>query len=468
MADDAPNPRDFGASFKQFMDKMSAAAPKPQPVFRVLLEEHLGCSPLDLPIVSETFQKFEHPNVQRALDAILSRPGCEHTVHGVSMMHKQHSGLHITDLISDSWSGQSAQRGPVEYATIALDEGNVATCIQSGIMLIARGEERLIVVVQDTGRMGRGSILVEVMAKEKVRAEKFLGEIRQAMRERDVYRGHVLSLGIDHESGVHVQFHKLPKIARDNIILPAAILDRVERQTIGFSRHAEELSKAGRHLKRGVLLHGPPGTGKTLTAMYLAGAMQGRTVLLVTGRVQGLIKHVCWMARALQPSIVILEDVDLIAHERDYGAGGCVGPLLFDLLNEMDGLAEDCDIVFLLTTNRPDILEPALAARPGRIDQAIEVPLPDPDCRRRLLELYGEGLDLGRTDLSRMVGRTEGASAAFMRELLRKAAVFLCADGKGVAVEDRHLDEALHELVVAGGALTKSLLGFRAGDQASR
>ena len=57
----------------------------------------------------------------------------------------------------------------------------------------------------------------------------------------------------------------------------------------------------------------------------------------------------------------------------------------------MDGLADDADLLFVLTTNRPDILEPALAARPGRIDQAIEVPPPDADCRRRLLELYGKG-----------------------------------------------------------------------------
>ena len=52
-------------------------------------------------------------------------------------------------------------------------------------------------------------------------------------------------------------------------------------------------------------------------------------------------------------------------------------PLLFELLNEMDGLSEDADVIFTLTTNRPDLLEPALAARPGRVDQATEITLPD-------------------------------------------------------------------------------------------
>jgi AAA+ superfamily predicted ATPase len=139
-------------------------------------------------------------------------------------------------------------------------------------------------------------------------------------------------------------------------------------------------------------VHGQPGTGMTLTAMYLAGRMRNRTVVLLTGRQVGLIPRACAMARRLQPSMVILEDVDLIAEARDRQQPGCT-PLLFELLNEMDGLGDDADVIFLLTSNRPDLLEPALAARPGRVDLAVEVPLPDAGCRR-LIELYGHGLTL--------------------------------------------------------------------------
>jgi len=131
--------------------------------------------------------------------------------------------------------------------------------------------------------------------------------------------------------------------------------------------------------------------------------------------------------------------------------------LLFELLNQMDGLAEDADILFVLTTNRPDLLEPALAARPGRIDQAIEVPVPDAECRRRLFDLYGRGLEIDAT-LDRYVERTAGVSGAFIRELLRKAALFAADEGVR-KVNDRHFDAAAHEMLVEGGALTKSLLG---------
>lgn len=134
----------------------------------------------------------------------------------------------------------------------------------------------------------------------------------------------------------------------------------------------------------------------------------------------------------------------------------------------MDGLADDADVLFLLTTNRPDILEPALAARPGRIDLALEIPLPEAACREQLLDLYAEGLSVHLDDRAGVVAQTEGVSAAFMRELMRKAAVFAADEGPDLVVEDRHLREALHELVVEGGELTRRLLGAATAPPAER
>src|SRR6185295_957438 len=94
------------------------------------------------------------------------------------------------------------------------------------------------------------------------------------------------------------------------------------------------------------------------------------------------------LARLLQPTMVVIEDVELIARDRDR-MGPCEESLLNRLLNEMDGLKEDADILFVLTTNRPEELEGAIANRPGRVDQAIEIPLPDEAGRRKLIQLYG-------------------------------------------------------------------------------
>src|SRR5271156_5327121 len=118
------------------------------------------------------------------------------------------------------------------------------------------------------------------------------------------------------------------------------------------------------------------------------------------------------LARLLQPAMVVIEDVDLIASNRE-AMGPCEESMLNKLLNEMDGLKEDADILFILTTNRPEQLEGALSNRPGRIDQAIEVPLPDDVGRGKLIQLYGKGLPLSKTIVSEATRRTKGVSAAF-------------------------------------------------------
>jgi SpoVK/Ycf46/Vps4 family AAA+-type ATPase len=115
------------------------------------------------------------------------------------------------------------------------------------------------------------------------------------------------------------------------------------------------------------------------------------------------------------------------------------------------------------------VLEPALASRPGRIDLAIEVPLPDADCRQRLFELYGRGLTLQVDSWDRLVEQTAGASAAFIRELMRRATLLALdeamepppADTPGTIVTERQIATALHDLIFDGGALTRSLLGAR-------
>jgi hypothetical protein len=465
MADDPISPKDFGASFKGFMEQMARQGPSQEPFFRQRLREHFGADPSKLTIVTEKFTKADHPNLHLAIEAYTTATGRTFELLGVSSEMAGYTGVSFAQLVSGGrgglMDGPTTTEGPVTFKNVALDGDRVLACTQLGVYLVCEGEARLALLVEGQREAFGSSLKVEVLAADKATADECLSALRNAMRKRNVYRGHVVSLSVDDRRELRVRFHRLPQIEREQIILPAGLLERVERQSVGFAKHAERLRAAGRHLKRGMLLHGAPGTGKTFTAMYLAGRMSDRTVLLVTGRGIGLLEPACAMARLLQPATIILEDVDLIAEERTQRDVGC-SPLLFELLNQMDGLADDADILFVLTTNRPDLLEPALAARPGRIDQAIEVPVPDAECRSRLFELYGKGLKVSAA-LEPYVERTAGASAAFIRELLRKAALFAADDGGEIEVRDHHFDQALHEMVVEGGDLTKSLLGANTG-----
>ena len=136
-------------------------------------------------------------------------------------------------------------------------------------------------------------------------------------------------------------------------------------------------------------------------------------------------------------------------------------------MNQMSGLGEDTDVAFVLTTNRPDALEPALAARPGRVDLAIEIPLPDREGRARLFELYGRGLELALDDLPAVIDRTEGVTASFVKELLRKAALIAAEAGRST-VRDADVRTALDELLSHTSALTRALLGVPGGDRTQR
>jgi cell division protease FtsH len=432
---------------------------KRAPALLKRLQQHFQRNPAELPVIEQKFEPYERPNLHLAIEELLQEPGRDPELLGIVVAEEYHS-LTLSKLSRKS-SARSFDEGPVEYVDVALAGGQQLACLKRGLYLFRHENQPIAMLVAE--ERFHETLSVEVMGVDRASAEEFLRRLTRRTRHGKAFRGHVLSVEQDCHRRLSVRFHALPAVRRDEIILPEAVLRRIERQALGFSRHAEKLRAAGRHLKRGVLLHGSPGTGKTLSAMYLAAQSPGRTVLLITGGEIGSIEVACRLARLLEPATIILEDVDLIGAERS-GQSLHANALLFELLNQMDGLAEDCDVLFVLTTNRPDILEPALASRPGRIDLAIEVPLPDADCRRRLLELYGRGLQLKLTDMERLVERTATASGAFIRELLRKAAIFAAEENGGspLIVHDRHIEEALTELVVAGGTLTQSLLGAQA------
>jgi hypothetical protein len=306
--------------------------------------------------------------------------------------------------------------------------------------------------------MQPSSLKLEGVSPVRGTVSALLRALRAAMREHNVFRGHIISLHQTgpHDQAVSVQFHAVPPVERDGVILPPGTLERLERHSIGPAERADWLRAAGQHLKRGVLLHGPPGTGKTLSVMYLLHAMPGRTTILLTGRGLGLIEQALAIGRDLAPATFVFEDIDLVAAERtmEFGSEG----VLFELLNQMEGLAEDEDLLFLLTTNRPDLIEPALAARPGRIDLALEIPLPDPDGRRELLALYGDGIDIDPATQRDLIERSEGVSGAFIKELARQAWLRAGLE-RSQPPTAQDLRRVLDELLEERSTLTRRLLG---------
>lgn len=423
------------------------------------LREHFGEDPAGLPVVARAINGYEHPNFQVALEHWSA--GASRAVETIGMSAMQGYRVGLAELAQPPRRGHGLalpEPGPVEYVTV--DVGSRAiVCVESALFLIEAEDRKLALLLKTGDDMhNRQQFGLELMAGERAEAERLHEQLRELMDELNVYRRQILTFGAGNPfGGASLEVLPVPPISPEQIVLPAGLLERIERQTIGFAAQAERLKGAGRHIKRGLLLYGPPGTGKTLSAMYLAREMPDRTVLVLSGQAIQGIGAACEIARTLQPALVILEDVDLVAMERSHHTAN---PLLFELLNAMDGVAEDADIIFLLTTNRVSVLEPALASRPGRIDEAIELPLPDSEGRRRLLELYGRELQLDVRQLADVIGRTEGASPAFIRELCRRAALLAAeADPDRITVTPDLVDRALRELSEAAQSVTRSLLG---------
>lgn len=429
---------------------------RPQKLRRTV-ERHLGCAVAEAQTVAHEIKPIERVNLQRVIDrwAAASDPPAE-PVGYTSTGYMSDDGI-VRYLMTDDLIRSAVER-------VQLDAGPTETldCLKRGLYLLRRDGAPLAVVFRP-GPYSMELPVLEVMAGSREAASGALSALLEEAKKENVYKGRTISLerGESYREGVVIRFHELRPTAREDIVLPDELIRVVERNVLGLLRHGEALRAAGRALRHGLLFHGPPGTGKTMMVRHLAQACQDHTIILMAGGQQGMVRESCEIARLLAPSIVVLEDVDLVAEDREHNRCPVI---LHELMNEMDGLGPRAEVIFLLTTNRPDILEPALSARPGRIDQAVEFPLPDAACRRRLFEVYGRGLDLSAIDLGRWVDQTDGVSPAFIEELLRKAALMAAERGessKPMRLTDADLQDALRELVYFGGELTQKLLGYR-------
>jgi SpoVK/Ycf46/Vps4 family AAA+-type ATPase len=188
-------------------------------------------------------------------------------------------------------------------------------------------------------------------------------------------------------------------------------------QVTDFMREPSKYERYNVRLPRGILLHGEPGTGKTLFAKCVAGEcnipfiatsgseFQDKYVGTGAAKVRELFEF----ARQNTPCMIFIDEMDGIGRKR--GADAEVAQAerdqtLNQLLVEMDGFKDNYQILVIGSTNRIDILDPALL-RPGRFDRQVVVPLPELDDRRAILdELRG----LVRIELEQLIAELGSAT----------------------------------------------------------
>ena len=349
-----------------------------------LIEAHFHPTPHDNLTISERQFPFRvRADLQKAITRLFDSTAKVCYFCGVRKEYS-HEGISLNDCIAGS--GHSpAVSVPPQYEDLDIGEEQPVRCLKNGLWFLEQGSARFVVLLSGTEKYGQATGIQFQIATVNDPAgiqisEQFFKHLEQSVLKAESYRGKILSLELDERSytgkstGIKVQ--RLRTVEREQVILPRQTLELLERNVIQFAQQRPQLAKFRQATKKGILFYGPPGTGKTHTIHYLAKALPGHTTLIITAEQVVLLSEYITLARLLQPSIVVVEDVDLIAKDRTE-MSACEEVLLNKLLNEMDGLNEDAEILFLLTTNRPEALELALSSRPGRVDQAIEFPLPD-------------------------------------------------------------------------------------------
>src|SRR6266702_1628568 len=391
---------------------------------RGLLAAHFAPVRLeDLVVTRHDFPHWMRPDLQKALEAVFAAMP-RHRFFGARLRGGE-PWFRFADLVEPG--AKAPAIGPAEYQDADIGEDQPVRCLTRGLWL-SEGEGMRFALLLDVSEGYRAPrARLEISVPQGEAPARFAGRLAERLRAQaergDSWRGKVLMLDRAHDdfelSAAGLRVIDAVAVQRDEIVLPEKTLALIERNTLGFAREVERLARLGLSARKGVLLYGPPGTGKTL---------------------------------------VVLEDIDLIGGHRD-GPWAASGGILNTLLNEMDGFGPEARVLFVLTTNRPEVLEPALAMRPGRVDQAIEVGLPGEAERRLLVRRYAGVLRVEHRlaeETARRIGR---ASPAFIKELMRRAAQAMLERGGDQALEPGDINRAIDDMLGAAGKLGARMLG---------
>ncbi|MGI9585693.1 MAG: ATP-dependent zinc metalloprotease FtsH, partial [Acidimicrobiia bacterium] len=226
-----------------------------------------------------------------------------------------------------------------------------------------------------------------------------------------------------------------------------------------FLAHPQKFRAMGAKIPKGVLLYGPPGTGKTLLARAVAGeagvpffSISGSDfVEMFVGVGASRVRDLFDQAKQNAPSIVFIDEIDAVGRHRGAGLGGGHDEreqTLNQLLVELDGFDVKSGVIVIASTNRPDILDPALL-RPGRFDRQIVVDRPDLVGREAILNVHAKGKPIDdEVDLGVVARQTPGFTGADLANLINEAAILAARNSEDV-VTMPNVEEAI-ERVIAG------------------
>ena len=238
------------------------------------------------------------------------------------------------------------------------------------------------------------------------------------------------------------------------------------KELVDFLREPSKFQKLGGKIPRGTLMVGSPGTGKTLLAKAIAGeakvpffSISGSDfVEMFVGVGASRVRDMFEQAKKATPCIIFIDEIDAVGRHRGAGLGGGHDEreqTLNQLLVEMDGFDGNEGIIVIASTNRPDVLDPALL-RPGRFDRQVVVPLPDLRGREQVLKVHMRKVPISDDVVAMDIARgTPGFSGADLANVVNEAALFAARQDQRL-VAMRHFEQAKDKIMM--GAERKTMV----------
>jgi adenylate kinase family enzyme len=384
----------------------------------------------------------------------------------------------LTDILNGSFHmGEVRKIQPAEMRAHKLSHAREEFLPNDIIWLLkpkksSRQDRNANVIIYIANYEYQNELALTVASSDTEYGKKILDHVVEYAGKNSIYRNQLIELDffreikdhygdVERTSRISLKFKNNEIKEERDVILSEEVRHLIDRTIIDFHNRRKILAQAGIPNKRGILFYGPPGTGKTHTCKYVAYKLPDATKIVASGNALGQIRNICNIAKMFQPAIVILEDIDLMFVDRDINHNN---GLLGELMDQLDGFSEKDEVIFIMTTNSISRIESAIKDRPGRVSQCIYMGSPSRILRERYLKNMLDKYDTAKLDIERIVDETEGASQAFLKELVIRAVQISTQTYEnpihGFMLLNEHFTMAQREMTSHGGDYGKRIVGF--------
>ena len=238
----------------------------------------------------------------------------------------------------------------------------------------------------------------------------------------------------------------------DDVILPENILECAKNNVFELFKVSKILAENNIAMKRGVIFSGPPGVGKTMLIKSIINHVDSTVIYVLPSHIKNIkdINLICEMAKDLAPTLLVIEDIDYIAEDRNDSQ---LTGLAIELMNKLDGLESMDGVITLASTNMVEKIENAIKNRPGRFDRVIRFDEPNEECRLKMLYNFTKNCKLEKdVNLEKIAQKTKGMTGAYIKDLCNYSAMLAAIEGsykgkkKKIYIARKHFVQALKEV----------------------